>query len=135
MQQSYAEPSYLQAGAVAGLVIVGLLGFLIFRSSGRLRAFLAGLVGAEAATWALALVWFTYAYSAVSAAVTSLDFLIEPGADPSAIAFGRGALSQALVPFLDRFVGMAQVGVLALAALLFYRGVREADRDVRAQDE
>lgn len=127
--------SYLQAGAIAGLVVVVLVGFLLFRSSGRLRAFLAGLVGADAAKWALALVWFTYAYSAVSAAVTSLDFLIEPGTDPNAIAFGRGALSQALVPFLDRFVGMAQVGVLALAALLFYRGVREADRDLRGETE
>ena len=127
--------SYLQAGAVVGLVVVALVGVLLFRSAGRLRAFLAGLVGADAAKWALALVWFTYAYSAVSAAVTALDFLAEPGTDPSAIAFGRGALSQALVPFLDRFVGMAQVGVLALAALLFYRGVREADRDVRGEAE
>ena len=129
------DQSYLQAGAIAGLVVVALVGFLLFRSAKSLRTFLAGLVGAEAARWALALVWFTYAYSAVSSAVTSLDFLIEPGTDPSAIAFGRGALSQALVPFLDRFVGMAQVGVLALAALLFYRGVREADRDVRGEVE
>lgn len=128
--------SYLRAGAIGGLVVVALVGFLLLRSGGRLRAFLADLVGPEATKWALALLWFAYAYSAVSAAVTSFDFLlIEPGTDPTAVAFGRGALSQALLPFLDRFVGMAQVGVLALAALLFYQGVRAADRGVRGEDK
>ena len=127
--------SYLQAGAVAGLVVVAIVGVLLFRSTRQLRAFLAGLVGPDAARWALVFVWFAYAYSAVSATVTSLDFLVGPDADPTAVAFGRGALSQALVPFLDRFVGLAQIGVLALAALLFYRGVREADREASRRAE
>ena len=116
-------------GPSSALVVVALVGVLRFRSTGRLRAFLAGLVGADAAKWALALVWFTYAESA-SAVETALDFLAEQGTDVGhRVRTGRAVAGAR--PVLDRFVGMAQVGVLAHEGSSLYRGVREADRNVR----
>lgn len=119
--------SYVWGGALAGLAIIALIGVLLARKSSAIRTALLPYLGEAPARWSVYVVWFAYVYGAISAlaqVVTTLPQFAQENGVPTAISFGYGTVSYALLSFLNALVPLAHVVALVVAAVILYRHLK-----------
>lgn len=119
------ENPHINNGIVVGLIAIALFGvWLAFRSRS-LRAALVPYIGDQPARWALYVVWFAYAYSAVSALANVANFFPSYGLDgPPVLAFLYGSVLTSLLSFVIAVVPLLHLVALVVAAWLLYRTLR-----------
>ncbi len=118
---------FVWGGARVGFLLIAALGVLLYLRSGAIRRALAPYIGERPARWAVYAAWFGYLYSALYAAAQVLrtqPSLQEDGSVPTALSFGYGVISQAVVPFLGMLVPFAHTVALVVAGVLLYRHLR-----------
>lgn len=123
----YNSNEYVVSGAIAGVVLIGVIGLLLALRGRQLRDLASSYVGEREARWVLAFVWFTYVYSALNALGQTLNVLpaFEPDiALPSAVAFLYGSVWHPLLAFLNALVPLVHTAALVVVAFVLFRRPR-----------
>lgn len=122
------EDRYVWGGALAGLLVIALLGVLLFQGGSRIRAAIEPYIGDQPARWALYAVWFVFVYSTLSAiggVVTTLSAFDPAHNPPTVVSFGYGAVFISVLSFLNTLVSAGHLIALIVVAVLLYRHLRE----------
>lgn len=117
--------NYVWGGAVAGLVLIALLGVWLAFKSKAIPPALEPYIGEAPARWSVYVVWFVYIYSTINTLARVVNIIPGLAQDgPTVLSFGYGMITNTLLTFISALVPLVQTVALLIAGYLLYRHLK-----------